>query len=153
MVAHVTSETHRRNQLIRKYPVLEKMIQEMRTSEINDRAMEEETKTGGREERCYEEIKSSDDQLRYDYLQSSIKASQGTNSIPSLKKDKIPQKVEYIEHDPWNDFTNFSNNTAENKPWKEEIIEPIKTEFKRPMIDERDSFPTEYSGIGSNMDM
>ena len=49
-VRHVTGESHRRKQLLTRYPALEEMIKDMEASELLERAKEEERKYGRRYE-------------------------------------------------------------------------------------------------------
>ena len=70
MTAHVVSEGHRRNQLVQRYPVLEKMIKGMEVGEVEERAMEEERKLG---ERRYDVIQKMEDRERHAQLDAQLR--------------------------------------------------------------------------------
>ena len=68
--AHVVSEGHRRNQLVQRYPVLEKMIKGMEVGEVEERAMEEERKLG---ERRFDVIQKMEDRERHEQLDAQLR--------------------------------------------------------------------------------
>ena len=70
VTAHVVSEGHRRNQLVQRYPVLEKMIKGMKVGEVEERAMEEERKLG---ERRYDVIQKMEDRERHAQLDAQLR--------------------------------------------------------------------------------
>ena len=72
-VAHVVSEGHRRNQLVHRYPVLEKMIKGMEVKEVEERAMEEERKLG---ERRYDVIQKMEDRERHAQLDAQLRGDE-----------------------------------------------------------------------------
>ena len=71
--AHVVSEAHRRNQLVQRYPVLEKMIKGMEVKEVEERAMEEERKLG---ERRFDVIQKMEDGETHAQLDARLRGEE-----------------------------------------------------------------------------
>jgi len=101
MSNHIISEIHRQNQLVAKFPILDKMIKGMDRIELLERAQEEEDKLGGWQDRNYKVIKSSTDDAKYFSFKHMLKGGgnnptgnpiivQSNNEWPSRRSSHSP---------------------------------------------------------------